>query len=157
MVGCLWSSGMVVEPSPSSCKLELCEVDIHLCHSMCPINQDQRLSLSVALHKTSQLKRRHNHCWEGAYVVEPQCPPSSLVIFFFPYNPHPKQAPDRPTRGGLISVHFGSIWLRSGPFGSVSGLFRVRFGVLGGVGVGSWRGASVREKNITNQVDQILE
>ena len=39
------------------------------------------------------------------------------------------------------------------PFGSVSGLFRVRFGsvsgVLGGVVVGSVRGASVREKNIT--------
>ena len=30
-----------------------------------------------------------------------------------------------------------------------SGLFRVRFGVLGGVGVGSGRGASVREKNVT--------
>ena len=35
-------------------------------------------------------------------------------------------------------------------FGSVSGLFRVRFGsVSGGVGVGLGRGASVREKNIT--------
>ena len=39
-----------------------------------------------------------------------------------------------------------------GPCGSVSGVsgpFRVRFAVLGGVGVGSGRGASVREKNIT--------
>ena len=32
---------------------------------------------------------------------------------------------------------------------SVTGPFRVLFGVLGGVGVGSGRGASVREKNIT--------
>ena len=39
------------------------------------------------------------------------------------------------------------------PFGCVSGLFRVRFGSVsgpfGGVGVGSGRGAFVREKNIT--------
>ena len=35
-----------------------------------------------------------------------------------------------------------------GPFGSVSGLFWVRFGVLGEVGVGSGRGVSVREKNM---------
>ena len=53
----------------------------------------------------------------------------------------------------MNSVHFGSVSVVSGPFGSVSGLFRVRFGVLGevlgGVGVGSGRGASVREKNIT--------
>ena len=33
---------------------------------------------------------------------------------------------------------------------SVSGLFRVRFGVLGGVGVGSGRMDSVREKKITD-------
>ena len=39
---------------------------------------------------------------------------------------------------------FGSVWVR---FGSVSG----RFGVLGGVGVGSEKGASVREKNTTKQ------
>ena len=40
----------------------------------------------------------------------------------------------------------------SGPFGSVSGLLRVRFGFVSGcwvgVGVGSGRDASVREKNI---------
>ena len=44
---------------------------------------------------------------------------------------------------GPFSAPFG---LR---FGSVLGPLRVRFGVLGGVGVGSGRGASVREKNIT--------
>ena len=76
-------------------------------------------------------------------------------MFFFPYNPHPlppripTNPPGRPTREGLISVHFGSVWLRSGPFGSV----RLRFGSVscpvGGVGVGSVRGASVREENIT--------
>ena len=70
-----------------------------------------------------------------------------------PTPPHPDTPPGRPTREGLISVHFGSVWLRSAPFGSVWGLFRVRFGsvsgVLGVVVVGSVRGASVREKNIT--------
>ena len=45
----------------------------------------------------------------------------------------------RPPSESLISVRFGS----------VSGPFRVRFRVLGGVEVGSGRGASVREKNIT--------
>ena len=48
---------------------------------------------------------------------------------------------------------FGSVWLR---FGSVSGPFRVSFGVLGGVRVGSGRGASVREKNITTLVLRIV-
>ena len=51
--------------------------------------------------------------------------------FLFPLQPHPH--PDKPppgwascpTRKGLISVHFGSVWLRSGPFDSVSGPFRV--------------------------------
>ena len=62
----------------------------------------------------------------------------SVVIFFFPYNPHPPipTTPGRPTPESLISVHFGSI----------SGPLRVRFGVLGGVRVGSGRVASVREK-----------
>ena len=50
----------------------------------------------------------------------------------------------------LISVYFGSV---SAPFrvrfGSVSGPFWVRIRVLGGFRVGSGRGASVREKNIT--------
>ena len=69
-----------------------------------------------------------------------------IVIFFFPYNPHPpppRQTP--PAVPGSISVRFGSVWLRFGSvwlrlalfrlrFGSVSGPFRVRFGVLGGVG-----------------------
>ena len=65
-----------------------------------------------------------------------------VVIFFFPYNPHPPPHPDsppaRPTPQSLISVHFGSVSVRFGSvwlrFGSVSGLFRVCFGVLGGVG-----------------------
>ena len=90
----------------------------------------------------------------------------SIVIFFFPYNPPPplpRQTP-RPSHPekldfgpfrlrlalfGSVSAPFGSVWLR---FGSVLAPFRVRFGVLGGVGVGSGRGASVREKNITNLV-----
>ena len=61
---------------------------------------------------------------------------TGVVIFFFPYNlPPPDRPPGHPTPESLISVHFGSV---SGPFGPVSGQFRVRFwvrfGVLGGVG-----------------------
>ena len=63
--------------------------------------------------------------------------------------PIPTNPPGRPTREGLISVHFGSVRLRLAPFGSVSGLFRVRFRGVGWVVVGSVRGAYVREKNIT--------
>ena len=74
-----------------------------------------------------------------------------------PPAPTPTNPPSRPTLESLISVRFGSVsapfgsvWLR---FGSVSGPFeiRVRFGVLGGVGVGSRRGASLREKNVTSK------
>ena len=97
------------------------------------------------------------------------CKMLRLVMFFFPYNPHPppsRQTP-RPSHPreldfGPFRVRFGcfgSVWVRLGPFwvrfGSVSGLFRVRFGVLGGVGVGSGREASVREKNITSLDAQI--
>ena len=53
-----------------------------------------------------------------------------------PHPPYPDKPPGCPTPKSLISVHFGS----------VSAPFRVRFGVLGGVGVGSGRGASVRER-----------
>ena len=84
--------------------------------------------------------------FKGSDILFPLQPPPLPI----PTNP-----PGRPTREGLISVHFGSVRLRSAPFGSVSGLFRVRFGsvsgVLGGVVAGSARGASVREKNITIQ------
>ena len=81
--------------------------------------------------------------------------------FLFPLQPPPppshKKKTGRPTPESLFSVHFGSVlvcfgsvWVRLGLcFGSVSGLFRVRFGVLGGVRVGSGRGTSAREKNIT--------
>ena len=105
------------------------------------------------------------------HILGPFPYPITLVIFFFPYNPHPPatptKPPGRPTREGSISVRFGSVWLRFGSvwlrlapfrlrFGSVLALFRLRFGsvsgpfgVLGGVGAGSGRGASAREKNIT--------
>ena len=98
-----------------------------------------------------------------------QCPPGEgghniLEIFLacfgglfsdfpFPLQPptphHPDKPPGRPTPESLISVHFGSVWVL---FGCVSGPFWVHFGVLGGVGVRSGRGASVREKNITRFV-----
>ena len=78
--------------------------------------------------------------------LAPSCREATVVIFFLPCKPpppHPDKPPSRPTRQSLISVHFrsvsgpfGSVWLR---FGSVSGPFRVRFRVLGGVGVGSGR------------------
>ena len=79
------------------------------------------------------------------FPLQPTCPP-------IPTNPPP---PDHPTPASLISVHFGSIsgpfWLRLFPFrvrfGSVSGPCWALFGVLGAAGVGSGRGASVREKN----------
>ena len=55
-----------------------------------------------------------------------------------PPLPIPTNPPGRPTREGLILVHFGSVWLRSAPFGSVwlrfgsvPGPFRVRFGGVG--------------------------
>ena len=81
---------------------------------------------------------------------------SELVTFFFPYNPPAPPIPTNPlppTTESLILVRFRPFRVRFGPFrahfGSVSGPFRVRLGVLGGVGVGSLRGGSVREKNIT--------
>ena len=91
-------------------------------------------------------------------------PKTSLLISdFFSLTtpsprPPPRQTPPRPShprgldfgpfqlRLAPFRLRFSSVWLR---FGSVSGLFRVHFGVLGGVGAGSGRGASVREKNIT--------
>ena len=74
-----------------------------------------------------------------------------------PQPPIPRQTP-RPSHPEKLD--FGPFWLRLAPFrlrlapfrvcfGSVSGAFWVLFGVLGGVGVGSGRGASAREKNIT--------
>ena len=88
---------------------------------------------------------------------------SNLVILFFPYNPHPSTSrqppPGRSTREGLISVNFGSVWLRSAPFGSVwlrfgsvPGPFRVRFGGVGwgrgGVGErGFCKGKEYHESN----------
>ena len=85
--------------------------------------------------------------------------PSDILFPLQP--PPPPPTPDKPPRLShpkgldfgpfrLRLARFGSVWLR---FGSVPGPFRVRFGsvsgVLGGVGVGPVRGASVREKSIT--------
>ena len=66
-----------------------------------------------------------------------------------PTNPPPARPHPRGLDFGAFRLRFDPFLDRLAPFGSVSGLFRVRFGVLGGVGVGSGRGASVREKNIT--------
>ena len=80
--------------------------------------------------------------------------------FIFPLQPPPPTGRQTPRRShpraldfGPFRLRFGSVWLR---FGSVSGSFRVRFGVLGGVGVGSGRGAFVREKNITSPQEESL-
>ena len=85
------------------------------------------------------------------------------MIFFSPCNPPapppiatnpPPSHPMQRAKKSPFRVHFGPFRVR---FGSVS----VRFGrlpasleVLGGVGVGSGRGGSVREKNITRRVLQ---
>ena len=60
-----------------------------------------------------------------------------------PYPDKPRPSHPEKLDFGPFRLRFGSLWLR---FGSVSGLFRVRFRVLGGVAVGSGRGASLREK-----------
>ena len=75
-----------------------------------------------------------------------------LVIFFFPYNPPPPPYPDkppaRPTPKSLISVHFGSVWLRFGSVWLRSGPFRVCFGSVSGPfgGVGWWGRGGVGER-----------
>ena len=79
---------------------------------------------------------------------------SDFLFSLTAHPPPPSRQTPRPSHPreldfGPFRLRFGSVWLR---FGSVSGPFRVRFGVLGGVGVGSGRGASVREKNITSLV-----
>ena len=88
-----------------------------------------------------------------------ECESSDFLFPLQPPHPLPRQPPPaRPTAKSLISVHFSSVSAPFGSvrprFGSVSGLFRVRFRVLGGLGVGSGRGASVREKNITMRESQ---
>ena len=75
------------------------------------------------------------------------CISTCLVIFFFPYNPHPSPSRQTPPAVPPERAWFRFIWA---PFGSVLGLFRVRFGsvsgVLGGVGAGSVRGAFCKVK-----------
>ena len=73
--------------------------------------------------------------------------------FLFPLQPPPPTIPTNPPAVPPQRAWFRSV---SGPFGclgpfwvcfgSVSGPFRVRFGVLGGVGMGSGKGGSVRER-----------
>ena len=88
---------------------------------------------------------------------------TNLVIFFFPYNPDPSPSrqtpPGRPTRKGLISVHFGPVWLRSAlfgsvwlRFGSVPGPFRVRFGSIGWGRGGVGERGFCKGKNITKLI-----
>ena len=80
--------------------------------------------------------------------------------FLFRLQPPPPPIPTNPPAVppqracfGPFRLRFGPFRVRFAPFGSVSGLFRVRFGSvsgpLGGVGVGSGGGASVKEKNIS--------
>ena len=64
--------------------------------------------------------------------------------FLFPLQPPPPPR-QTPFPSHPEKLDFGPLRLRLAPF-------RVRVGLLGGVGVGSGRGASVREKNITNLV-----
>ena len=103
-----------------------------------------------------QVDSMHALACEPCYHVCGQFTQGSVVIFFFPYNPHPLPPRQTPRPSHPRGLDFGPFLLRLAPFrlslapfGSVSAPFRVRFGVLGGVGAGSGRGASVREKNIT--------
>ena len=70
--------------------------------------------------------------------------PKKAVTFFFPYNPPPPQPRQtaRPTPKSLISVHFGSVWLRFGSIWLRLAPFRLRFGSVSGPfrGVGWGRG-----------------
>ena len=75
--------------------------------------------------------------------------PPTLVIFFFPCNPHPpppRQTPPAvPPERARFRLRFGSVWLRFGsvsaPFGSVSAPFRLRFGSVSGPFRGCWVGS----------------
>ena len=81
---------------------------------------------------------------------------SGVVIFFFPYNPppptptnpplqppppYPDKHPARPTPKNLISVHFGSVWLRFGSVWLRLAPFRVCFGSVFGSVFGCWVGS----------------
>ena len=91
--------------------------------------------------------RLRERCWifssetAAAFLSFPE---TRLVLFFFPYNPHhpPSQQTPRPSHPkkldfGPFRLHFGPVRVRLAPFGSVSGLFRVRFGSVSGRWVGS--------------------
>ena len=81
---------------------------------------------------------------------------ASVVIFFFPYNPHHPPSRQTPPAVPPERLDFGPFRLRLAPFWLRLAPFRLRFGgpfrVLGGVGAGLGRGASVREKNILVRV-----
>ena len=94
-------------------------------------------------------------------LLQPPMTSATLQNYTPPTPLHPDKPPGRPTPESLISVHFGSVPVRfgsvpvrfgsvSGPFRSVSGPFQVRFSSVLGCWVGSGRGASAREKNITS-------
>ena len=99
--------------------------------------------------------------FRDSFRTLPGWPEGSDILF--PLQPPPPPHPDKPPRPSHPrGLDFGPFRLRLAPFGSVRlrlapfrVLFWVRFGsfsgVLGGVGVGSVRGASVREKNITTR------
>ena len=80
-------------------------------------------------------KQRSLTVSKEAPTVSKKASPFSLSLTT-PPPPLPRQTAARPTAKSLISVHFGSVRLR---FGSVSG-------PLGGVGMGSGRGASAKGK-----------
>ena len=63
--------------------------------------------------------------------------------FLFPLQTPPPPIRQTPRPSHPRGLDFSPFQIRLAPF-------RVRFGVLGGVAVGSGRGASVREKNITS-------
>ena len=71
--------------------------------------------------KIPTLGGSHDRVFSKRVVLVPsRCLGSDFLFpLQHPTPPIPTNPPGCPTREGLISVHFGSVWFRPGPFGSV--------------------------------------
>ena len=113
---CHWSGACIVNHGHTFWRTHVCDLNRHkfCCYRAAPM---ELLRMQCTI--TSDNKRS-----DFLFPLQP------------PHPPYPDKPPAHPTTNGLISVHFGSVW-PSAPFGSVSGLFRVRFGSISGCWVGS--------------------